>query len=71
MSTHPDLQTGRKGNQGQRNPSSKITEAEALEILDRCDPRTETWADIAEDYPLSKFGVRNLVTGKTWRHLHE
>ena len=68
---HGEMRTGRTPQSGATNGRSRLTEEQAREILDRATPLTETYGAIAADYPITRHGVRQLVKGATWAHLHE
>jgi ribosomal protein S14 len=53
---------------GERSPAAKLTEAQAVEALDRC-ARGERPSTVAKHLGVSRACVELIVIGRNWRHL--
>lgn len=56
------------GPRGEANGNTKITEAKARKIIQRC-ATGETQRRVAADYGVAQCTISNIVTGKTWAWL--
>lgn len=54
---------------GSKNYRAKITEAQAIEIKNKYQPRKYGCKQLAEEYGISFQAVWLIVTGKGWKHL--
>jgi len=54
---------------GELGPSRKITESEAVEIIQRYATESISSAALGKDYGISPSQVQNIVNGKRWPHL--
>lgn len=55
-------------NKGEINPEHKLTEAQALEIIQAL-KRGEHPADIAKRYPVGEPMIKHIKSGRNWRHI--
>ncbi len=63
-----DMVSKGRSTYGEKNPASKITEKDALEII-RLYKSGMKIDDIAELYPIRREAVRKLIKGESWKHL--
>jgi hypothetical protein len=54
-------------NRGEASPSSKLTEAQVIEILGLVG--TKSHAAIAKDYGVSEPAIYGIATGRKWKHV--
>ena len=58
------------GTQGEKNGQHKLTEAEVIEIRERyANGSGETLKSIARDFNCGENNVREIIKGRSWRHL--
>lgn len=55
--------------QGEEAEPAKLTAEEVREIRQRYQESSETQAEIAEDYPITKSTVSDITRGAIWTHL--
>lgn len=60
---------GLRTQSGENNNSSKLTEADVLEIRARYKPRIVTLKMLANEYGMSKDGIEFIVNRRTWKHI--
>jgi hypothetical protein len=66
ISNMADMNSKGRGNQGERNPQSVLTWERVLKI--RTDAgESSDYASIAEKEGVSKYTIRDILKGKTWR----
>ena len=54
---------------GEDNANAKLTEQAVLEIRAKYKPRKYTRQMLAEEYSVQLATIRNVLEGRTWRHL--
>ncbi|MFA4972536.1 MAG: HNH endonuclease [bacterium] len=54
---------------GERNGQAKLTEAQVREIRVRYVHGTPSQTAIAREYGVSRRAIRNILAGKSWRHI--
>ena len=54
------------GARGERNHKARLTEADVLAIRERLN---EACSAIAADYGVDHCTIRDILRGRTWRHL--
>ncbi|MFS0905746.1 NUMOD3 domain-containing DNA-binding protein [Priestia aryabhattai] len=54
---------------GDKNPKAKLTEKDALEIIDLLKSNIYTQTKIAEIYNVTKVTISDIKNNKTWKHL--
>lgn len=54
---------------GERQPNSRLTEAQVLAIKEACANRTDTYRKIGEMFGVSDTTVRQIRDGKRWTHV--
>jgi len=59
----------REKNIGSSNSQSKLTETQAIEIIDAIINRKATQKQLAEKYDVSKSTITNIARGVSWTHL--
>lgn len=54
---------------GESHGRSKISKEDVIKIRNRRANNRETYGSIAEDYPISGVGIRNICVRKNWKHI--
>lgn len=58
-----------RGPKGERNPKSKLTEDNVLDIRELHDTGEWTQREIAEEFDVSRGAIRGVVNRRTWKHI--
>lgn len=59
-----------KARRGEKNPATKFTESEVIEIKRLLEENRLAQRAIAEKYDVSISAINRIKTGKTWFHIH-
>lgn len=64
------LEAGRQAmNNGAKNGMSKLTAEAVLDIRSRYEPYVTTAKDLAAEYGVSTAAVKDILRGRTWKHV--
>lgn len=56
-------------NRGERHGRAKLTEAQAIEVINRVAKRDATYQAIADDIGVNRCMVSDIAIGRCWKHL--
>lgn len=54
---------------GEKNGSSKLIEKQVIEIRQKFIPRKYTRKHLAEEYSVTEFCIKDIISRKSWNHL--
>ena len=69
IKTHSIDENTRRYARGSVNKNSTLTESDVLEIRDKLKEANQTWAEIAEEYGVTKSNLWYIYSRKTWKHI--
>jgi hypothetical protein len=66
---HKDMVRKHRNARGERNGKAKLTKDQVKTIRIRCAIYREAWESLANEYGVTKRAIRNIIRGKSWKHI--